>query len=193
MHSDEASQIGKTKTWRYRLTVHVRPGIHHAYMATTIENEIELAEQEAAATVDVRTALRALPLASRRGVLLRELATMKLEASEPPAPAASTVVAPSSTENGAASSPHTTWRVTLPIDNGTDAEKKAGSPGTGTRRLYVFVKAHPLTPIAEIAAALYGDASDESRNKVRSFMAVLKKKGLVTSASIGSWEAVPEK
>lgn len=66
------------------------------------------------------------------------------------------------------------------------------APGR-TDTLLRLLTEQPGTSIGALATRVYGDAGESSRNKVRSLLASLKKRGIVKNVGTGEWEVVPQK
>ena len=47
--------------------------------------------------------------------------------------------------------------------------------------------------IGDLAEHVYGDRTETDRNKVRSLLAALKKRGIVRNTGTGQWEVIPGK
>lgn len=57
-------------------------------------------------------------------------------------------------------------------------------------KLLAALRDKPGMPIADLAARLYGQANRKNHSNVRSMLAALKNKGLVTAPERGKWEVV---
>ena len=93
-----------------------------------------------------------------------------------------------------------TAQMTLPATNGSQRTAARGRPrkrtsGAGgspqgrTETLLSTLAQHPGLSIREMSKAVYGDDTQLSRNKTRSLLNALKKRGRVKNPSTGVWEA----